>query len=56
MKKLLYLLLFVPLVSFGQEDKELELRYHLLDDELNEVILKNPPEISKKERRRITKN
>tara|TARA_B110001454_G_scaffold10090_1_gene9516 strand:+ start:23 stop:1282 length:1260 start_codon:yes stop_codon:yes gene_type:complete len=53
MKKLLFLLLFIPLVSFGQEDKELELRYHLLDDELNEVILKNPNVISTKERRRI---
>ena len=48
MKKILLLLLIIPLVSFGQKVK-----YQLLDSSLNVVKVKNIHKLSSKERKNI---
>ena len=55
MKKLILLLLFIPLVSFVQEtDTSKELRYHFLDSTLSkEILIINPQKLSNKEKKSI---
>ena len=48
MKKILLLLLIIPLVSFGQK-----IKYQLLDSSLNVVKVKNIHKLSSKERKNI---
>jgi len=54
MKKILYILLFFPIIAFAQENKsQKELKYHFLDSLKNEVLIKNPQDFTKKEQREI---
>jgi len=55
MKKLLFFLLFLPLMSFGQEtNTSKELRYHFLDSTLSkEILIVNPNKLSRNERASI---
>lgn len=55
MKKLLFFLLFLPLMSFGQEtNTSKELRYHFLDSTLSkEILIINPQKLSNKEKKSI---
>ena len=49
MKKILYILLFFPIIALlGQETN-----YHLLDSNFVEIKIANPNKISKKERKNI---